>query len=672
MMVHPLPPWGLPRSRRPESRHQRLLLRAVACAFLIVLAAIRAHDDRCFQEDGAGLCFLHAQLRCRRHTSAMRAHTSPASSKLEAKSSHGGNGTAVPAKADRPKVVGVQWGSLKPLPFLLWGKVDRNLQAVVERISETGITVRLLWEVVVEGKRITEPSPIRGFIDHDAFSSVFQTYHERYLTRCRTGVFPLQVNQSIGVQVRAGTVHGKRLLLSLSPKQPRLPYEQKLSPFVVETCPFSSLEPFLREHRLRVVGAMKRAVGAVQPPQGWEDPLWKGWLTGIVQVTKGIPPLVAAAWSVADGSRDLVVSGPMKPAERALLYVLPLLRHLRQYPHPPNPHSFQAIILAEKELAEVMAYMLSRLGVNVAHLHSANSKGQDWQLRKCQVAILDPAQTNYKAVRRTGWLHAISYISFLAVDNLDSMIKSEKIAVRNFKRLLPDGDWGPSIVSLRRWSPQAEKDLAAFVRNPLTLRSADSAYEAEVVHSVVDKDELITEAASVGMRHYHQRVLVFTADPQKLAKILQGADTSSRLATGDNFKKRSAVLVVASSGEPWEKYDLFDIVVLTDAPPSMEEYHRRLAICTRKAYAIVGREKYSLKMDNSWLPYIEAKDWDELEAVGARSVFQDPSTSNAPLEDRGATFQDDYSLGSNGEIIWNAGEEVGEGEEEFAAFTDML
>mmetsp|Transcript_107695 Transcript_107695/g.322136 ORF Transcript_107695/g.322136 Transcript_107695/m.322136 type:complete len:387 (-) Transcript_107695:195-1355(-) len=386
----------------------------------------------------------------------------------------------------------------------------------------------------------------------------------------------------------------------------------------------------------------------------------------------------------------------MAPAERALLYVLPLLRHLREYPHPAVSRGPIAVVLADGSVAAELKDLLATCGISMEDAPAGDNYAQRRQLGRSAVALLPPRYFRSKVSRL--WSKALAQVSFVVVDDLGLWEREEGEALRLFSGHLPNRIWGPSIVWLERWDARVKHVLGALTDRPVTLRAADSVLGARVVYEPVRSSDAVARVAFFMHRYPGLRILVFADDPEALCGGLQRVDTQGRVAQSDGPSHGGgcAAAVVAPNRGSWPSDGrVFDVVLHVDAPPSPDEYRRRLAACRRLAVALVALDgARSARLGPAWLPLVPPRERRRLlasaaaaEGYGREADYSDvlaragdAATSARGSEDGGpgASFRDDYSLGRNGELVWDAGQEgTREGlheeeEEEFAVFSDSL
>lgn len=593
-----------------------------------------------------------------------------------------------PEKASYAEFTRVRWAGARPLPHLLWGKVGRSLRGVVENVSAKGVVVRLLWERAAVKAALPRalrpppvPSPIVGLLDADALSPALGRPVGSDLQEIRRFI---REEQRVNVRVSPHEQTGEMLALELDLRQPIEPPRE--APAFAQRKPLASITNFLQEHQQRVGGLLNvtETLQVPAPPSGWGDKDWAPWLRFMPQEPAMLPPLVAAAWALTDAGRDLVVAGPLTHDERALLYALPLLRHLRGQPEPMAGSGPVALILGDRLLRDALQAVLEAQNISVAQARS-----QQPQPCGCSVLLANPK--DYLKMQRTKQGGKLVHLSFLAFDNLGFW--AEAPAVRRLVQQLPRHKWGPSLVWLHKWNASLLPALGSVAAAPLSLRGADSAWGAAVLHEAMKASEVKDRVAYYMHQYPRLRVLVFANQPALVMAVLRRADVQRRSANPDAAGAASnrSTAVVASNRKAWPAGgQIYDVVLHADAPPSQEEYHRRLGACRQLAVTLMSLSDRSGELDDKWRSFAQARK----ESVGPEERLallellgdeprrgrqktrrlrepprlKEPSRGEADMPPR--RFEDDFGVSEKGELVWSAGEETIE--EEFAVFTDMI
>mmetsp|Transcript_3770 Transcript_3770/g.11009 ORF Transcript_3770/g.11009 Transcript_3770/m.11009 type:complete len:750 (+) Transcript_3770:55-2304(+) len=606
-----------------------------------------------------------------------------------------------PQKSSRAEFRDTHWGEAQPLPHMLWGNVSRVLRGVVEDVSAAGVLVRLVWEVSAPKAARTQlrPSPIAGFLDGQALSSAFP----ELLLPPEPGKVRrfLREGQHVSVRVRPRPLDGedaqRMLALELAREQPIEPAKEEA---FAQPRPLSVLADFLQAHRLQASGL--QGVGAapaglesehLAPPSGWDDRDWEPWLNEVPREPQDLPPLVAAGWALADPGRDIAVAGPLSPGERALLYLLPLLRHLRGRPAPMSGGGPLVLILGAQSIHKAVRESLDPFNISVGEL-SKNPKQWD-KLKHCLVVLAHP-----KAFRKDPPIRLsriLSHISLVVFDDLGFWVQARESDVRGILQGLPAHRWGPTVAWLHRWNASLAPALGAFTDAPVTLRAADSIWGARVHYEAVNASEAAAVATRYMHRHPRLSILFFADDAAASRQALSRVDTQRRLgpSTAENAAGRGARVEVVSNREPWQPEPpsrTFELTVHVDPPPSSEELHRRLASCRGLAVLLPVLDPTGGGLAEPWRAFAKAR----LERAGSeeRRLLLDllaggrtraarapppeevaaghaaPADAIGLAGEAGDRFEDDFRRGEGGELVWEAGEEPVD--EEFAAFGDAM
>jgi len=271
-------------------------------------------------------------------------------------------------------------------------------------------------------------------------------------------------------------------------------------------------------------------------------------------------------------------------------------------------------------------------------------------------------------------------------------------------KILPAHKWGPSYGWLPCWNTSHAPAVAAFMDTPVIVRAADSVWGANVVNEVLNTTDVASRLAFYMHRYARLRVLAFIDDRDATAQALRRFDTNGQLADALLTKELlgTKTTMFADSSELWSHDDrLFDVVIHAAPPPSADEYHRRLASCRQLAVTLLGVDAENNKLHESWVPFTAARietasseERSELVKVRRRMrrgkpllkralaelpLLQDLGNATVPSVDAigwngevaaGARFQDDFSRGKNGELVWTAGDESVN--EELAEFNELI
>jgi len=589
-------------------------------------------------------------------------------------------------------------------------QVHACLSGVVENITADGAYVRLYWEFCGSAiptsdnwHKEPQPSPIVGFVDADALRSAFRHIPEggplepwRYLYE----------GQLVNVQVR-DLDNTYSLALELTSNQPVAHIEQPQA--FTSQVSMEQLSKFLRAERLYADG-LANLTAAASPAMGWQDEAWAPWLHDLPQ-EEPLAPVVAAAWSVADSGRDVAVSGPMSPQQRAHFYMVPLLRRLQGQRKTAGTGP-TAIIVGGEQVRRVMGEALLAYNIAFGIVDSANVDAQ--QLHHCSVILAGP-QDLFRNLNKAGgtaatwqhrprstWQRILAHISFVAVDDLGFWASVAPRSLEAILKVLPAHKWGPSYCWLPCWNTSHAPAVAAFMDTPVVVRAADSVWGARVVNEVLNTTDVVSRLAFYMHRYARLRVLAFIEDRDATAEVLRRFDTNGDLAAALLNKELlgTRTTMFADNSEPWSHgYGVFDVIIHAAPPPSAEEYRRRLASCRQLSVTLLGVDAESDKFHESWVPFIAARietgsseERSELVMVRRRMrkgkpmlkralaelpLLHDLGNATLPVdaigwngEVAGARFQDDFSRGENGELVWTAGEESLN--EELTEFSELI
>lgn len=635
-----------------------------------------------------------------------------------------------PRKADRKEVKNMTlWGVAQPLPFLLRGPASRFLAGVVEEIRPDGAVVRLLWRssfsatADVSGFNLLQPgesenSPLLGFINQQALDNSFrksgrpgvgEEKSEETPGDARSS--PLSIGQPVCVEVRSGDSGVAGMLnLALTPDQP-LPLGSSAARRVaaalqeideVEDTPSlatgGSMKPwrdFLVKNRLALKGS---PAPTRLPPDSWEDPLWAEELAllpqslqpggsasstepqagedkspGADQSSGEVHPLVPAGWAVTASNQDLVVAGPLTATERVLLFLLPLLRHLRSMPQQVRGSRPLALVLTRSaSFRSQMARKLREVGFLVV---LGPPKPNAVAAVPCDVLVAD-AKEVMEHIGKDKRL--LSRLSFLVLDNLE-LIAAQESALKQVVAALPPFKWGQTLswaTSVKPkgiWRTQLSGPAKALTEGSATLRAANAVWDTQLLFEFTSKRDPFARVLYYAGNYPKQRIVIFADSPAKLSKLLEDKGLRDRLDAPDDA--RNKVLVVEND-TPLESLENWDVLIQADPPPSREEYLRRLGSCRQLAIAYLSYDGPSRQEWAEFAEYakdiaIDSRDRELLSLIAtmapggsaamiAPQVIKKPprlkEISGRDTWDKGS-FMDDFQVTTGGSVVWSAGVE---------------
>jgi len=581
------------------------------------------------------------------------------------------------SKQDRQDLKDPLWHDAQALPYLLQGTMGSTLQGVVEDVTEMGARVRLLW--VSQSTRVPagyrsgpKLSPISGMVGKASIAHTFGL-RKRPSTADLQGF--LHEGQHVSVQVRPTDVQDPDMLsLELADVQPLTPVSYAAQTGTSATKP--QWVQFLTSECCRVFSATPGETWqASLPPMQWDDPVWVDVFAQLPTKLKQrhgstIPSAVAASWALADTRKDVVAVGPLLADERLMMFLVPLLKHLKAQSAPVAGSGPTAVIIGGESFQRTFSQAAQELSDNdlsVELLHWRQSK----KASGSQVMVGSPSELLNAASEHP---NMFSRVSFVAVDNLEA--SNEKgLELHSLLQLLPSHKWGPSLI----WTPHLSADLQsvvlAFAEHPSFVQVGTSVWNPQLRNEVHNLTEVQSRATVLVHRYPGFRVAVFADDPEAMKAKIQSSDSQARLSAQEG--NAAYVAVLPNQEKFTQKIVPFDVMVHVDAPPDRKELLHRLGACRQLSVALLGAENGALTPP--WLSYAAHAYLLESgkERAFLKSLYQEPlkvkrtkkqalptltdvteaSKKSSDVWGETARFADDFKVDGSNVLVWSAGEE---------------